>query len=95
MNFSVRPLPQGDAPLEPSLQNEVDHAISLGEQWLAGGVVTNVPFSVGEVALFATGSLTRADIAVKFISSQRGEGWWVTSTNTAPTRLAIEILKGL
>ena len=32
--FSVRPLPQADGPLEPSVQNEVDHAIDLGEKWL-------------------------------------------------------------
>ena len=34
--FSVQPLPQADGPLEPSVQNEVDHAVSLGERWLAG-----------------------------------------------------------
>ena len=32
--FSVQPLPQADGPLEPSVQNEVDHAIDLGERWL-------------------------------------------------------------
>ena len=32
--FSVQPLPQADGPLEPSVQNEVDHAIDKGEQWL-------------------------------------------------------------
>ena len=28
--FSVQPLPQADGPLEPSVQNEVDHAIDMG-----------------------------------------------------------------
>ena len=32
--FSVQPLPQADGPLEPSVQNEVDHAIDMGERWL-------------------------------------------------------------
>ena len=32
--FSVQPLPQADGPLEPSVQNEVDHAIDKGERWL-------------------------------------------------------------
>ena len=32
--FSVQPLPQADGPLEPSVQNEVDHAIDMGEKWL-------------------------------------------------------------
>ena len=45
--------------------------------------------------LFATNGLTRERIAVKLISSQRAGGWWLMETNAAPTRLAIEILKGL
>ena len=32
--FSVQPLPQADGPLEQSVQNEVDHAVELGERWL-------------------------------------------------------------
>jgi hypothetical protein len=34
-------------------------------------------------------------MAIKLISSQKGGGWWITPTNAAPTRLAVEILKGL
>jgi len=30
-----------DAPLEPSIQNEVDHAVCLGEKWVAGFAKTN------------------------------------------------------
>ena len=45
--------------------------------------------------LFATNGLTRERIAIKLISSQRAGGWWLMETNAAPTRLAIEILKGL
>ena len=30
-----------DAPLEPSIQNEVDHALYLGEKWLADFAKTN------------------------------------------------------
>ena len=36
--FGIQPLPQPDGPLEPSVQNEVDHAIALGERWLAAHV---------------------------------------------------------
>ena len=39
--------------------------------------------------------LTRAEIALKLVSSQRGGGWWLIETNAAPTRLAVEILTGL
>ena len=96
-SLGIQPLPQPDGPLEPSVQNEVDHAVALGERWLAahapaGGLaVTNAP--AGD--LFSTNGLTRERIAVKLISSQRAGGWWLMETNAAPTRLAVDILKGL
>ena len=125
--FGIQPLPQPDGPLEPSVQNEVDHAIALGERWLAahvsavagrppyqgGGtnataVAGRPPYQGGgtntaavagrptyQGDLIATNGLTRERIAIKLISSQRAGGWWLMETNAAPTRLAIEILKGL
>ncbi len=99
--FQVRPMPQQDGPLEPSIQNEVDHAVDRAEAWLARQ--TNL-VSMARVAttntvdvarLFATNGLTREKIALKLISSQKGEGWWIVSTNAAPTRAAVEMLKGL
>ena len=117
--LGVQPLPQPDGPLEPSVQNEVDHAVARGERWLAARpeaapyLGTNVaarpeaaPYlgtNVAAVAgrptcpgdLFATNGLTRERIAIKLISAQRAGGWWLMETNTAPTRLAIQILKGL
>lgn len=89
-----QPLPQPDGPLEPSIQNEVDHAVSIGERWLAShasAACTNLPSG----DLFATNGLTRERVAIKLISSQRSGGWWLVETNSAPTRLALEILKGL
>ena len=104
-SLGIQPLPQPDGPLEPSVQNEVDHAVSLGERWLATAAKqpscqgTNVAAvaerSTCQGDLFATNGLTRERIAIKLISSQRAGGWWLMETNTAPTRLAIEILKGL
>ena len=91
--FPVRMIPQEDEVLEPSIQNEVDHAIDRGEAWLAASQLTNRLERVQD--LFSTNALTREKIALKLISSQKGEGWWVTPTNAAPTRLALEILKGL
>ncbi len=99
--FQVRPMPRQDGPLEPSIQNEVDHAVDRAEAWLARQ--TNL-VSMARVAttntvdvarLFATNGLTREKIALKLISSQKGEGWWIVSTNAAPTRAAVEMLKGL
>ena len=92
--FGIQPLPQPDGPLEPSVQNEVDRAVSLGERWLvahAQVASTNVPCA----DLFATNGLTRDRIAIKLVSLQRSGGWWLMETNAAPTRLAVEILKGL
>jgi len=92
--FGVQPLPQPDGPLEPSVRNEVDHAVALGEQWLAAHAPKSgacVPFG----DLFATNGLTRERIAIKLVSSQRAEGWWLVETNASPTRLALDILKGL
>jgi hypothetical protein len=111
-SFGIQPLPQPDGPLEPSVQNEVDHAVALGERWLAA-VAGRPPCQGGtnEAAvacvcghdearpsqgdLFATNGLTRERIALKLISAQRAGGWWLMETNSAPTRLAIQILKGL
>ena len=132
--FSVQPLPQADGPLEPSVQNEVDHAIDKGEQWLEtnfkkaacdADAINCVPpvrtGNAGEIRPARTGNAggsqlvatashassdlkaklgltngqTRVEMALKLVSSQRGGGWWLTDTNAVPTRLAVEILKGL
>lgn len=99
--FKVRPMPQQDGPLEPSIQNEVDHAVDLAEAWLVrqtnlvATARANTTNGVDAARLFSTNGLTREKIALKLISAQRGEGWWIVSTNAAPTRAAVEILKGL
>ncbi|MGN0853327.1 MAG: hypothetical protein ACI4Q3_08120 [Kiritimatiellia bacterium] len=89
--FAVKPLPQEEGPLEPSIQNEVDHALAVAGKWLADHATTNVV----SADLFATNGLTREKIAIRLISLQRGEGYWLTPTNPAATKLAVEILKGL
>ena len=91
--FSVRPLPQAEGPLEPSVQNEVDHAIAQGERWLAEREARDVAEAMKALGL--TNGATRTEIALKLISSQRGGGWWLNESNAVPTRVAVEILKGL
>jgi len=121
--FSVQPLPQADGPLEPSIQNEVDHAIDRGERWLekdfkkaacdADAINGVPPVHAGtargaqlvstakpvakdlKAQLGLTNGQSRMEVALKLISTQKGGGWWLTETNAAPTRLAIDILKGL
>ena len=98
--FGVRQIARPDGPLEPSVQNEVDHAVARAEAWLAKewpAAVTNAVAVTNTAAgdVFGTNGLAGADVAIKLISSQKGGGWWITPTNAAPTRLAVEILKGL
>ncbi len=109
VTFSVQPLPQEEGPLELSIQNEVDHAISMGERWLAKNGSNDVFVAVGD--WFMTNGLTRQQKALKLVMGQRSGGYWsVTNlvvekkdgkvvTNEVPkavsTRLAVDILKGL
>jgi len=92
-SLALRPLPLPEGPLDDSLQNEVDHAVARAETWLAARPAdTN---ALPRTDLFATNGLARRQRATRLVATQRGEGWWVTPTNAVPTRLAVEILKGL
>ena len=85
-----------DDVLEPSIQNEVDHALNI------------VPTNVAKIAeysedfrvfcttndFFGTNGLTRTQIAIKLISCQKTGGLWQYGTNDV-TSVAVEILKGL
>ena len=94
--FGVRQIARSDGPLEPSVQNEADHAVARAEAWLAKEWPTAGTNAVAVARdVFGTNGLCAADVAIKLISSQKGGGWWITPTNAAPTRLAVEILKGL
>jgi hypothetical protein len=106
--FGLKPVAHEDSAfLEPSIQNEVDHAVSRAERWLAGNAslpgdiyelssndVKRVSF-LAEKVFLSTNGLTRTRMAIKLVSEQRGDGWWICLTNAAPTRAAIQILKGL
>ena len=103
--FPVRTLPQEEGPLEPSVQHEVDHAVDRAERWLAAYARTAAPAAAAVATnaapvavpgdLFATNGLSRGAVALKLVSSQKGAGWWLTPTNSVPTRVACDILKGL
>ncbi|MGN0855295.1 MAG: hypothetical protein ACI4R9_07235 [Kiritimatiellia bacterium] len=85
-----------DDVLEPSVQNEVDHALDL--------VPTNLVAFTDYAAdfrlfcqtndVFGTNGLTRGEIAIKLISSQKRGGVWTMGTNDV-TAVAVEILKRL
>ena len=85
-----------DDVLEPSVQNEVDHALDI------------VPMNIVKIAdysddfrifcttndFFGTNGLSHTEIAIKLISSQKSGGVWVYGTNDV-TSVAVEILKRL
>ncbi len=93
--ISAQPLVDADV-LEPSVQNEVDHALNVAP--------TNVvPFcQLSEATrlfcttndLFKTNGLTKTDVAIKLISSQKSDGRWRLGTNDV-TSVALEILRSL
>ena len=106
--FGLKPVAHEDSSmLEPSIQNEEDHAVSSAQRWLQSNAslpgciyeessngVKRVS-ALAEKVFMSTNGLSRSGIAIKLVSEQRGEGWWVCSTNSAPTRAAVQILKGL
>lgn len=95
--------------LEPSIQNEVDHALSRAPKTERHEVIltTNSVMSVksmtngiGKVIyhptgdIFGTNGLSLTDIAIKLVSSQKSDGSWKIGTNDV-TSVAVDILKSL
>ncbi len=83
--FLAQPLVSDDV-LEPSVANEVDHAL--------GRAPTNAPPLTIKGDLLGTNGLTKTQIALKLVSAQNREGRWVLGTNDV-TRLAVKILESL
>ena len=84
--------------LEPSVRNEVEHAIDVAPTNCAPAAVA-VAASTNAVAsaardVFGTNGLARTDIALKLVSSQRSDGRWLVGTNDV-TSAALEILRSL
>ena len=81
--IAAEPLANADV-LEPSVQNEVDRALSVAP--------ADPPPAA--VLPFATNGLSRTDIAIRLVSGQRADGRWFVGTNDV-TAAAVEILRGL
>ncbi len=99
-----QPLVDADV-LEPSVQNEVDHALARAEQvdcFDASAsrnderLVSSLRGANGDEAIhpFTTNGLSKTEIAIKLISTQKADGRWLVGTNDV-TRVAVEILKTL
>lgn len=77
-----------DSVLEPSVMNEVEHALSIADV----SATNCIRRQVGDV--FATNGLTKASIAIKMVSIQKSDGsWMVNGTNY--TVEAIRILENV
>ena len=95
-----------DDVLEPSIRNEVDHALSRAAKGASSeGDVrareAGCPAVRLETRSFAvavppawTNGLSATAIAIKLVSAQRADGRWLAGTNDV-TRSAVEILRAL
>ena len=81
--LTAQPLINEDV-LEPSVRNEVQHALSSAP--------TNAPMAT--VLPIPTNGLNRTQIAIGLVSAQKGDGRWFVGTNDV-TSVAIELLKEL
>ena len=78
--------------LEPSVRNEVDHALSLAPSNAFECV--EFPTNCTAFASAATNGLDATEIAIKLISTQRADGRWMDGTNDC-TSAAVYILRSL
>ena len=80
-SITAQPLVNEDV-LEPSVRNEVRHALSLAP--------TNAPAST--VLPVPTNGLNRTQVAIRLVSAQRADGRWFVGPNDV-TFAAVELLK--
>ena len=80
-SITAQPLVNEDV-LEPSVCNEVRHALSLAP--------TNAP--VATILPAWTNGQNRTQVAIRLVSSQRADGHWLVGTNDV-TSAAVELLK--
>ena len=81
VTITAQPLVNEDV-LEPSVRNEVCHALSLAP--------TNAPAAT--ILPAWTNGQNRTQVAIRLVSAQKADGRWLFGTNDV-TSAAIEILK--
>jgi hypothetical protein len=92
--ISVQPIADGNT-LEPSVENEVAHALSAipaGAADLPQAAYARTFAATNDV--FSTNGLNATEIAIKIVSMQNSEGKWIVGTNDF-TVVAADILKQL
>ena len=79
--ITAQPLVNEDV-LEPSVRNEVRHALSLAP--------TNAPTAT--LLPVPTNGLNRTQLAIRLVSAQKADGRWFVGTNDV-TSAAVSLLK--
>ena len=79
--ITAQPLVNEDV-LEPSVRNEVRHALSLAPTNAPAATVLPVP----------TNGLNRTQLAIRLVSAQKADGRWFVGTNDV-TSAAVSLLK--
>jgi len=81
----VQPLVDADV-LEPSVRNEVEHALARAP--------APAPARPDLPPPFPTNGLNRTEIAIRLVSAQRPDGRWLAGTNDV-TAAAVSVLEAL
>ena len=81
VTITAQPLVNEDV-LEPSVRNEVRHALSLAP--------TNAPPAT--ILPAWTNGQSRTQVAIRLVSAQKADGRWLVGTNDV-TSAAVELLK--
>lgn len=79
--ITAQPLVNEDV-LEPSVRNEVYHALSLAPTNAPAATLLPVP----------TNGLNRTQLAIRLVSAQKADGRWIVGTNDV-TSAAVSLLK--
>lgn len=91
LTVAFQPLPDPEV-LEPSVRNEVDHAI--GAAPAAALAAAQAPGALAGASFFPTNGVSATDAAIALVSTQRSDGRWLDGTNDV-TAAALRILLSL
>ena len=87
-------LPASEDVLEPSVLNEVEHALGRVEALSPAPAPAPSAASAAFAKLYETNGLSKTDAAVALVSSQRADGRWFDGTNDV-THAAAGVLRRL
>ena len=91
VTLTAQPTVSADV-LEPSVRNEVRHALSRAPSVAATNVLSRA--SADFARLYETNGLSAMDAAIRLVSTQRADGRWRAGTNDV-TAAAVRLLTEL